>query len=82
MGVDFRDYIFENQPEITPQNLRSYAEKFAAAHKVDLPFVVDPQGKLAAEVNKDKSLGTQWGFSTRRPFMWLAIRHRASRSSR
>ena len=22
MGVDSRDYIFENQPEITPQNLR------------------------------------------------------------
>ena len=28
---------------------------------MDLPFVVDPQGKLAAEVNKDKSLGNTVG---------------------
>ncbi|MBZ5721705.1 MAG: DsbA family protein [Acidobacteriia bacterium] len=61
MGVDFRDYIFEHQPEITPDNLRGFAEKFAADHKVDLPFVVDPQGKLAAEVTKDKNLGNSVG---------------------
>jgi protein-disulfide isomerase len=57
MGNDFRDYIFANQLEINPQNLRSYAEKFAAAHKVDFPFVVDPQGKFAAEVNADRDVG-------------------------
>lgn len=61
MGIDFRDYIFEHQPEITPENLRGFAERFAAEHKVDLPFVVDPQGKLAAEVTKDKNLGTSVG---------------------
>jgi protein-disulfide isomerase len=61
VGNEFRDYIFENQPEVTPQNLRSFAEKFAAEHKVDLPFVVDPQGKLAAEINADKNLGQQVG---------------------
>ena len=54
---DFRDYIFENQPEITPDNLQSFASRFAADHKVELPFVVDPQGKLAALVNADKELG-------------------------
>ncbi len=57
LGNEFRDYIFANQFEINPQNLQSYAEKFAAAHKVGLPFVVDPQGKLAAEVNADRDLG-------------------------
>ena len=57
MGNEFRDYIFANQLEVTPQNLRSFAEKFAAEHKVDLPFVVDPQGKLAALINADKELG-------------------------
>ena len=57
LGNDFRDYIFENQLEINPQNLRGYADKFAAAHKVDLPFVIDPTGKLAAEVNADRDLG-------------------------
>src|SRR5579864_9318529 len=48
MGNEFRDYIFENQLEVNPQNLRGYAEKFATEHKVDLPFVLDPGGKLAA----------------------------------
>ncbi len=57
LGNDFRDYIFENQLEVNVQNLRGYAEKFAAAHKVDLPFVLDPGGKLAALVNADRDLG-------------------------
>ncbi len=57
LGNQFRDYIFENQLEINPQNLRTYAEKFAAAHKVDLPFLIDPSGKFAAEVNADRDLG-------------------------
>ena len=46
LGNDFRDYIFQHQPEITPPTLRSFAEKFATDHKVDLPFVVDPQGNV------------------------------------
>jgi protein-disulfide isomerase len=57
LGNDYRDYIFEHQLEILPANLRSFSEKFAADHKVDLPFVVDPQGKLAAEVNADRDIG-------------------------
>lgn len=57
LGNEFRDYIFANQLEINPKNLRSYAEKFAAEHKVDFPFVVDPNGKLAALVNADRDLG-------------------------
>lgn len=57
MGNEFRDYIFENQLEVNLQNLRAYAEKFAAAHKVGLPFVLDPGGKLAALVNADRELG-------------------------
>lgn len=57
LGNEFRDYIFSNQLEVNPQNLRSYAEKFASERKVDFPFVVDPQGKFAAEVNADRSIG-------------------------
>ena len=57
LGNEFRDYIFENQLEVNIQNLRSYAEKFATAHKVDLPFIIDPNGKLAAQVNADRDLG-------------------------
>ena len=57
VGNEFRDYIFQNQLEINPQNLRSYAEKFAASHNTQLPFMIDPSGKLAAEVNADRELG-------------------------
>lgn len=57
LGNQFRDYIFSNQLEINPKNLRSFAEKFAAEHKADFPFVVDPQGKYAAEVNADRDMG-------------------------
>src|SRR3984957_20563535 len=57
LGIDFRDYIFEHQPEIFPTNLRQFADKFAADHKVDLLFVVDPQGRFAAEVKADR----EWG---------------------
>jgi len=57
VGNAFRLTVFEHQLEINPHNLRGFAEKFAAEHKVTLPFVVDPDGKLAALVRADKSLG-------------------------
>src|ERR1700685_1865235 len=57
LGVEFRDYIFEHQPEISPSNLQQFAEKFAADQEVDLPFVIDPQGKFAAEVKAEQDLG-------------------------
>jgi protein-disulfide isomerase len=59
LGNQFRDYIFSNQLEINPQNLRGYAEKFANEHKTSLPFVIDPQGKFAAEVNADRDKGKE-----------------------
>jgi protein-disulfide isomerase len=57
LGDEFRDYIFQNQMEVNPQNLRGYAEKFANEHKVGLPFVIDPDGKLTGLVNADRDLG-------------------------
>jgi protein-disulfide isomerase len=57
LGNQFRDYIFSNQLEVNPQNLRGYAEKFAGEHKIGLPFLIDPQGKFAAEVNADRDQG-------------------------
>jgi protein-disulfide isomerase len=57
LGNEFRATVFEHQMEINPQNLRAFEEKFAAEHKISLPFVVDPDGKLAALVKADKDLG-------------------------
>jgi protein-disulfide isomerase len=59
LGFDFRDYIFANQMQIYPANLREFVEKFAAAHQMALPFVVDPQGKLAAEITASKAVATE-----------------------
>ncbi len=55
-GNAFRDSVFEHQLEINPQNLRGFAEKFANDHKIGLPFVVDPDGKLAGLVKADKEV--------------------------
>jgi protein-disulfide isomerase len=57
LGHEYRGYMFEHQPEITAENMRAFSDKFAADHKTTLPFVVDPQGKLAAEVTADRDLG-------------------------
>lgn len=57
VGNEFRDSVFAHQMEITPQNLRQFEEKFAADRKIALPFVVDPDGKLANLVRADKQVG-------------------------
>jgi protein-disulfide isomerase len=63
LGDEFRDQVFAHQLEITPGNLRGFAERFGTDHKVDLPFVIDPQGKLAAQVNADRDLGNRIGIN-------------------
>ena len=71
LGLEFREYIFRHQPEITSANssdesgqkqrLRAAAEQFAKEHKSTLPFVVDPQNKFAAAVRADRELGVRIG---------------------
>jgi protein-disulfide isomerase len=61
LGDDYRLFIFANQPQITPQNLRGMTERFAADNKVTLPFVVDPSGELTAKVKADYSVGQRVG---------------------
>jgi len=61
IGNEFRDTVFKHQLEISKDTLRAFAEKFALAHKIDLPFVVDPDGKLAAKIEADRTAGTELG---------------------
>jgi protein-disulfide isomerase len=63
IGNLFRDTLFKHQLEISKDNLRAFAEKFAQSQKVDLPFVIDPQGKLAALVEADRNLGNSIGLN-------------------
>ncbi len=57
VGNEFREAVFAHHIEITPQNLRGFAEKFAADHKIGVPVVVEPDGKLAGLIRADKDVG-------------------------
>ncbi len=71
LGNEYRDYIFANQISIeTKDDLRSFTEKFAQQHGVALPFVIDPQGKLADEVKADYALGERLGVH-QTPTVWV-----------
>jgi protein-disulfide isomerase len=61
LGDDYRLFIFANQPQITPQNLRGMTERFAADNKVAFPFVVDASGELTAKVKADYAVGQRVG---------------------
>jgi protein-disulfide isomerase len=61
LGDDYRLFIFANQPQINPQNLRGTTERFAADNKVTFPFVVDPSGELTAKVKADYAMGQRVG---------------------
>lgn len=72
LGDDYRDYIFANQRSIeTPAQLTQYTETFAKSHGIALPFAIDPQGKLAAEVKADYALGQRVGIE-HTPTIWVA----------
>jgi protein-disulfide isomerase len=71
IGDDFRDTVFASQASITTQDqLRAFAQKFAQDHGLAFPFVVDPQGKLAAEVKADYDLGQSIGIQ-HTPTIWI-----------
>ena len=62
LGNDFRGYILQNQQQISDEAaLRRYAEKFAVDRQVALPSQLDPDGKLAEQVQADFRLGQQIG---------------------
>src|SRR5580658_5915785 len=50
--------------------IHNFAEKFAQEHGLALPFVVDPQKKLAAEVQADIDLGKRIGIE-HTPTIWV-----------
>jgi|SRR5688572_14109754 len=59
LGEKFRMFIFANQEKLSPQNLKQFVQQFARENNVKLPFVLDPQGKLAAAVKADYRFGQQ-----------------------
>jgi len=71
LGDEYRDYIFANQRAIeTPGQLTQKTQQFAQAHKLQLPFAMDPQGKLAGLVKADYALGQRIGIE-HTPTIWV-----------
>jgi protein-disulfide isomerase len=71
LGNEYRDAVFANQASIeTKDDLRQFTEKFAQQHGVALPFLIDPQGKLAAAINADYALGVRLGVH-QTPTAWV-----------
>jgi protein-disulfide isomerase len=71
LGDDYRASVFAAQSTIrTPEDLRAFTEKFASEHKITLPFVMDPQKKLADAVKADYALGQRIGIE-HTPTIWV-----------
>lgn len=62
LGDEFRGYILQNQKQIMDRAaLQRLTEEFASENKVQLPVVIDPEGKLAKLVTADFRLGQRIG---------------------
>jgi protein-disulfide isomerase len=71
LGDEYRDAVFANQISITsPDVLAQFTQKFASDHGIALPFAIDPQGKLIAEVKGDYALGQRIGIE-HTPTIWV-----------
>lgn len=65
LGDDYRDQVFASQASIyNPDSLAQFTERFAQSHGIALPFAIDPQGKLANDVNADIALGQRTGIKS------------------
>lgn len=72
IGDEYRDGVFAAQPTLynNPDLLRQFTETFAQSHHIALPFAIDPQGTLAAEVKADQGLGQRIGIE-HTPTIWI-----------
>jgi protein-disulfide isomerase len=71
LGEEYRNNVFASQSSIySLLVLRQFTDKFAKDHHIDLPFAIDPQGKLEAAVKADSDLGTRMGVH-QTPTIWI-----------
>lgn len=64
LGDEYRNAVFSNQNEIYNLGMLSqFTEKFAQSHGIVMPTAIDPQGKLAADVQADNELGKRTGIT-------------------
>ncbi|MGD0346096.1 MAG: thioredoxin domain-containing protein [Terracidiphilus sp.] len=71
LGNEYRDSVFASQISIeTPAELQQFTQRFADAHKIALPFAVDPMRKFEQEVKADFALGQKIGIE-HTPTIWI-----------
>lgn len=72
---EYQNYIFANQESIaTLGDLNDYTQKFAQQHGMQMPFMLDPQGKLAQEVQSNVDLAHALGLN-RTPTIFVVTAH-------
>jgi protein-disulfide isomerase len=68
---EFRGAVFAAQNSIaSKEDLSNFTRRFFQSHKLNQPFVIDPSGLFAAEVNADYTLGERIGIS-QTPTIWV-----------
>ena len=72
LGDEYRGQVFANQATFyyNVDLFNKFTDKFAKEHGIAMPFAVDPQGKLAAEVKADRALGERIGID-HTPTIWV-----------
>src|SRR6202041_1040044 len=75
MAEDFRRDVFASQRLIaSPDDLQQFTRRWFQAHGQAMPFVIDPTGKCAAEVEADCALGRRVGVA-HTPTLVVATAH-------
>lgn len=62
LATDYRRQVFASQYKISSKDdLNKFTQEFFATHGKQIPFVLDPTGQFAKEVDADKDLGLKLG---------------------
>lgn len=74
LATEYRREVFASQFKIaSPEDLNRFTQEFFTRHGKQLPFVIDPTGQLAREVDADNALGLKLGL-TETPTIVVATR--------
>jgi protein-disulfide isomerase len=75
LAEQYRGDVFHNQTAIASKDdLNNYTRKWFAQHGQQMPFVMDPNGLFAAEVNADYTLGERIGL-VETPTIFVVTQH-------
>jgi hypothetical protein len=76
LAEQYRLALFAAQAGISNKDdLYNFTTRFASAHGIQWPFLVDPQGLFAAKVKEDRALGDRIAAVPHTPMLWVATRH-------